>query len=748
LYSSGRARAEHLRNFLQNAKNTGEILAAASIYRDFLKEPVTSDQYKVIKEKIYKRFIRTIEVDTTMNEIFIIDKNGYIIASSDKTQEGKNKSADPYFINAKTGSYIKSVYYSKTTKKFGYTVSAPISDDNNNLLGISVIRYPTDGFLNIVQNENGLGPSEEYFLINKDRYFISPSKFLGGSVILSQKVVTENANNCFNKNEIDYVKRNGYSDLVDHFGSQTVENKDYRNVDVVATHFYIPETDWCLITKVDRSQLFSIADQLKFIYLLSFIGAIILFIIISFIITRSIVSPINRLQQGIKIVESGNFDYRFNVTSNDEIGSLSESFNKMTVAIKNSQTDIKRKVEEQTKDILKKSENLEDQQKATLNILEDVEDEKNISKILAQDLQKFQLAVANASDHIVITDTEGIILYANQSVETITGFDNKKIIGQKAGSSKLWGGLMPKAVYEKFWKTIKKERKIFTGEFNNKRANGEQYIAEAHVSPVLDSNGELKFFIGIERDITKAKEIDRMKTEFISLASHQLRTPLSAIKWFCEMLLNNDAGTLNKEQKEYLENISQSNERMIALVNSLLNVSRIESGRIIIEPKPTDLGKLIKETLTELDNKIKEKKLSLIISIHPGLPLINIDPKLIREVYKNFLTNSIKYTPAKGEVSIFISKKNDEIVSQISDTGYGIPEKEQNRVFQKLYRGENIIKIETDGNGLGLYLAKSIVDSSGGKIWFKSAEGKGTTFWFSLPLSGSQPKKGEVTIDS
>lgn len=471
-------------------------------------------------------------------------------------------------------------------------------------------------------------------------------------------------------------------------------------------------------------------------------------IFLGFLTAYFITRPINDLLIGIKKVEKGDLDNLLENNSHDEIGQLSQSLNKMTISLKKSKDEIDKKVEEQTKDISKKTKVLEGQQKAILNVLEDVEEEKNKSNRLAEDLQKFQLAVANASDHIVITDSEGIILYANRAVETITGFNPQKIIGKKAGSPELWGGLMSKSVYEKFWNKIKNEKKAFTGEFNNHRQNGENYIAEAHVSPVLNSNNQVQFFIGIERDVTKAKEVDRMKTEFISLASHQLRTPLSAMKWFCEMLLNGDAGKLNKEQIEYLQNVYQSNERMIALVNSLLNVSRIESGRIIIDPKPTDLGKLVKEELMELDNKIKEKKITLILSVHPQLPLINIDPKLIREVYKNFLTNSIKYTPAKGEISIFISKKNNEIISQISDTGYGIPKKEQSKVFQKLYRGENIIKIETDGNGLGLYLAKSIVDSSGGKIWFKSVEGKGSSFWFSLPLSGSRPKKGEVTVDS
>jgi len=399
-------------------------------------------------------------------------------------------------------------------------------------------------------------------------------------------------------------------------------------------------------------------------------------------------------------------------------------------------------------DVERTNEELKKTKMAMLNIMEDIDQERK--RYLKQSLEtkKFAQVVENASENIIISDAKGTVLYANKAITKFTGYSHDEIIGKKAGGRDLWGGQMEEEFYKRMWHTIKIDKKSFRSEINNRRKDGSTYVAAITISPILNHDGEVEFYAGIGRDITREKNIDQMKTDFISLASHQLRTPLSSMKWFLEMLLEGDAGELDPEQREYVSNIDQSNERMIALVNGLLNISRIESGRIIVDPVETDLHQLIDDVVKEIRPQFDKKKQLITVSTHPSLPKVMLDPKLIRNVYMNFLTNANKYSPEGGEVSVFVSLKQDQVISQISDSGYGIPKAEQEKLFQRFFRATNILKTDTNGTGLGLYLAKAIVDSSGGKIWFESEEGKGATFWFSLPVQGMRAKKGEVTLDS
>jgi PAS domain S-box-containing protein len=754
LSSSSRARAEHVRTYLEDAKETADISASLSLNHELLKERPGTQAYILIREKIRIRLVETAKIDSKhMYESFVLDSSGKIVVSSDPSQEGKDKSKDAYFLNAKSGPYIKDVYFSESIHKLNYTVSAPITENGGRgFLGVVVSRYNPDKFYAVVKNENGLGDSEENFIINKDKLFLTPSRFLGDSVVLKEKNDTVNASRCFSKEETDYVKAKGYSGFKEFFGATAiVESADYRGAQVVGTHAYIPETNWCLITKVDKSELYRPLNNLLIVLGLIFAGAIGIFFLVSYLVAKTITKPIMELNQGVKNIKDGDLEVKVSRKDKDEVGELSRTFDEMTKALLESRADVDKKVAEQTAELEKKEDELEDQKMAILNVLEDVQEEKNKAIDYSSDLEKFQLAVAEASDHIVITDADGIILFANQAVTRITGYNNEDVIGKKAGSKELWGGNMPAGIYRTFWETIKTKKKPYVGIFNNKRKNGVMYEAAANVSPILDEKGEVKYFVGIERDVTKEKEVDRAKTEFVSLASHQLRTPLSAINWYTEMLLNEDAGNINKEQKEYLDEIYHGNQRMVDLVNSLLNVSRLDLGTFEIDPKPVKIPEIIDDVATEMKHAMFDKKQKYIAKYSKDMPNVKADSKLLRVIIQNLFSNAVKYTPNKGAITVSASynpkKPKEAFVISVSDTGYGIPESQKDKIFTKLFRADNVRAMDTEGTGLGLYIIKSILDEAGGSVSFESKEGKGTTFVVTLPKDGMKQKAGTKSID-
>jgi PAS domain S-box-containing protein len=366
---------------------------------------------------------------------------------------------------------------------------------------------------------------------------------------------------------------------------------------------------------------------------------------------------------------------------------------------------------------------------------------------------KDEAMLRSIGDAVIAIDKSANLVLMNSSAERLFGLDAAKVTGKPAVDVLQFydekGNLVPpeQRMLIKALKTGERQGNEEEARSFYHLPNGTAIALALKITPVI-LKGVTIGAIGIYRDITHAREIDRVKTEFISLASHQLRTPLSSIKWYSEMLLDGDAGELTPEQIEFAKNIAQSTDRMIQLVSSLLNISRLESGRIIIDPKPTDLNELVRDTIHELHELIEEKHQNLIVSVHENLPKINLDQRLTYQVYLNLLTNAVKYTPVEGEITILISADDDNIISQISDNGIGIAQDQQAKLFTKFFRAENAIKVETDGNGLGLYLVKAIVESSGGKVWFKSEEGKGSSFWFSLPKSGMKPQQGEVVLET
>lgn len=220
----------------------------------------------------------------------------------------------------------------------------------------------------------------------------------------------------------------------------------------------------------------------------------------------------------------------------------------------------------------------------------------------------------------------------------------------------------------------------------------------------------------------------------ISIVSHQLKTPLSAIKGYLEVLISEDLGKINQKQKEYLNNALENTQQMIRLVKDLLDVSQIEEGKMELKPKPSSLEKITREVIKEFSFLAKAKNCTLSFKVLDEIPLLNIDSIKIQEVISNIISNAIEYNKSKGKVEVSLKRKDNNILFCCKDTGIGIPKAEKKKIFTKFHRGEKAIKLSTGGSGLGLFISKAIIEKSGGKILFESQEGKGSTFFFSLPI--------------
>ena len=257
--------------------------------------------------------------------------------------------------------------------------------------------------------------------------------------------------------------------------------------------------------------------------------------------------------------------------------------------------------------------------------------------------------------------------------------------------------------------------------------------------PITNPDGTMNSAVVVFEDISKEREIEKMKSEFVSVASHQLRTPLTGIKWFAELMLRGKAGAVSAEQKDFLEQIHSSNERMIKLVEELLNVSRIETGtKFEIKKVPTNVVEIIDSLTTDLVGLSHSHEVALEKSA--GFPTtyeLPLDADKIRQVFANLLSNAVKYSKKGGKVIVDLkdTKAENKVLITIKDMGLGIPAKQQSRMFEKFFRADNVQTADTEGTGLGLYIAKAIIEGHGGKIWFESEENIGTTFFVELPTN-------------
>ena len=393
---------------------------------------------------------------------------------------------------------------------------------------------------------------------------------------------------------------------------------------------------------------------------------------------------------------------------------------------------------------------------------------KKSAQSFSTEKKKLTLAIDSLIDGLIILDGQGVITMVNPRAEKYFNITKKEVLDKKIKETEL-----ENCLYDLFKrikkgagkKVITKEMSVFSGykkesysaspsikitEAKNasasakatvdKTENKEEKFLYITAKAMVNSKNAVTGCILIARDITREKTVERLKNEFIYISAHQLRTPLSAVKWTLQMVLSGSMGKVAGEARGYLYKAYESNERMIMLVNDLLNVSRIEEGRFLHNLELVSVNNIIKEVIFSSGALSDKKKVKVVFNPQKDkIPKIKADFKKMKLAIQNLVDNAISYSIEGNNVIINLSKikkqANSFILIKVKDSGIGISKKDQKRLFVKFFRGANAIKMQTEGTGLGLFIVKNIIEAHGGRVWFKSDENKGTAFYIELPIT-------------
>jgi len=358
---------------------------------------------------------------------------------------------------------------------------------------------------------------------------------------------------------------------------------------------------------------------------------------------------------------------------------------------------------------------------------------QNASLYAESQTQRIQLTqiLESTSDGVLFVGPDGRVQAANRHAGDLLGYAETSIVGTDLG-----------AILRRECSAVSTENLLLActgglGAALDAGASGDLDVPSLNrvlhweARATRDVAGQTTGLTITVHDVTQEREIAQMKSDFVSFATHQLRTPLSGIKWMLELAMQE--ADVPDSAGSYMKDALGASQRLIQLVNDLLDVSRLESGRMKATPRLVELVGLTRSVLDDLKLQFEEKDHRLTMETSGDLLEVFADPQLLRQVVLNLTSNAIKYSPSRGSISVRLTCEQDLVRWQIKDTGIGIPKESQRHLFEKFYRADNVAALETDGTGLGLYLVRLIVEQIGGRVGCESEEGQGATFYFTVP---------------
>lgn len=505
--------------------------------------------------------------------------------------------------------------------------------------------------------------------------------------------------------------------IVDHFidssnpgNNQTIEATGMDESPVLASHASVPTTSWSVITEEPLANVSQSADQVATTVWMLNVVLVIVAVGLSYVFTRRITKPIQKLVAGANKIGQGNLDTRIHVKRNDEMGTLAQSINSMSGRIE--------------------------------SLVEHINTERH----------QLDVVLNSINEGVFALDENGSILLANDPALKLFDVSSSKVIGT------------PFSEITSFKQDVKDididihdiNSENNTAEYKNLKfvdSDEKERFVDVLVARVPQSSNDenertIQYLVTVI-DQTNARELEAMKIDFVSMAAHELRTPLTAIRGYMELILNDPNTELSDQFRQYLLQGYESTVQLSGLINNLLNVSKIERNALQMSMEKLDLAKMISSSVRNQQFSAEKSNLTLSYEGADSDVFVVGDVTALREVVDNLITNALHYTGENGQVtvSLKVEDDNDNITVSVEDTGIGIPEDAAKNLFTKFYRVHGGLATGSGGSGLGLYISKSIVESHGGTIWVESTENVGSTFSFRLPIY-TEERYNELTSDS
>jgi PAS domain S-box-containing protein len=691
----------------------------------YIANPNTTDQNKINDILLDARA----SVSSFQN-ICVFTLDGNLVASTDAARIGTSCPNTEVFIRGQSGNTADTFFLNEDGGLSVY-LSGPLYLEGE-LLGVVVIESSADNIIAAITDYSGLGDTGETILATRDEdgnaVFLTPTRFNEGAA-LSLTVAEE---------ERDAPIIQALS------GNETLltDTVDYRGQAVMAATRYLEGAGWGLVTKIDRVEaLAPVADMQGFLITIILVS-LMLVLAVAMYLTRVITKPIKELTQAAIRIGKGDFSQRVQITSGNEIGILARSFNQMTDSLVKTNAKLVRELAERKKAeaTLRQSEaNLAEAQRVAhigsweLNLVSnELSWSDEVYRMFGLEPQQFGATYEAFLDNIHPDDREMVNKAYTDSLKNKTPYSIVHRLLLKDGTVKYveercetsyddtgepvrsLGTVMDVTERKKAEETLKKWSEELEKRVNQRTAELEQRsqeLAEANV---------------------RLEEMSRHKSQFLANMSHELRTPLNSIIGYTKLMLDGLEGEITEEQRQDLQTVYNNSQSLLALINDLLDLSKIEAGKVILSNEAFTLTELLDEVVPAIKRLAEGKGLTLECSVAPGIDHLYADRAKIRQTLINIMANAVKFTE-KGSIKLKVAEGDGEFIFSVSDTGMGIKKEDLEVIFDSFKQVGPAQIAGFEGTGLGLAISKQFVEMQGGRIWAESELGKGSTFTFTLP---------------